>query len=189
VRSMGRSWGQDAHVADDVLQQALLHLFQRELKGGHVRSRERWIIRVADGLLKDIGAGRKRSVGPMREAQGGAAGLDAAEAARVVEDPAVRAEARDMFRALPELLHRLPPPYAHVAWLQHVSGWSRAAITEWLCSWGTVVASSCPRIFIRAHAMERLLLDGGSPRETWPKSYDPEENPWCLLPLPPLEGL
>jgi len=186
---MARRWGRDAHVGDDVLQQALLLLLKRERGRGPLRSRERWILRVANGLLKDIAARRKRSVGPMREDQEGRAGLDAVEVAHATEDPAFRAEARDLFRALPGLLHQLPPPYAHVATLQHVRGRSRAEITTWLCSWGTVVASSCPRIFIRTHAMERLLLDGGSPRETWPKSYDPEENPWWLLPLPPLDGL
>jgi len=88
----------------------------------------------------------------------------------------------ELWERAPALLGRLPPPYRQVATLQGVLGWSRSAITDWLCAWRPIARQICPGILRRTHEMLPFLVGPVSPRERWPRRTDPKKNPWIVTP-------
>ncbi len=176
VHGIASQFGMDEHVAEEVLQEALMRLLVAYGAGEAVKDPVAWVRRTAKRLLIDIWRGRRTLVGPARSTPMSALpdGLD--EPADETAGPVDLLILRDLRERAPALLARLPPPCREVAILEFVYGWTRPELRQWLKETMSISESSCQRILTRTHEMLRFIASGGDPRTRWPSRFSERES-------------
>ncbi len=189
-RRLAAAFGLDGHVAEDLVQEALVRLCACRRRGREVRHPVAWCCRVMRNLALGARSRPDSPVGPLRvwtdPCQGpvapGTLPLDLEGGAGDPERAAVLA---DLTKEGEHHLARLPRPYRQIAWLQYLRGNTRAEIGELLQNWLPRSGETYRRLMRHTHQMLRALGQDLDPRERWPDRYDPRKNPWLVTPPPP----
>ncbi len=132
----------DAHLADDLLQEAYYRFLRARSTHQDERHRRNYLYRIATNLVRD---------GYRRTAHVRMLPIDAGEGPGADNDPAVRAERRtDLRRAMA----RLKPRERQILWLAYAEGSSHREIAD---SIGVKAASVKLMLFRARHRLADLL--------------------------------
>jgi len=184
VRALAAQFGMDEHVADEVLQEALLRLFVAYGADEVVRDPAAWVRRTAKRLLIDIRRGRRSRVGPARSTPISALGKMIDDPASEETGPVDAAILRDLRARAPALLEPLPPPYREIATCQLLLGGTRREVCDWLARWNEISSNTGKKYNGRTHQVLRAMGEGLDLRQLWPERFSRKTGPWRTPPPP-----